>query len=260
MKKNILFTIDMIIPGLIFYFGWFLLLIGCLFTLNHALRFIILPLVMAAISVIYHFVVKSKIVKLLMIIFVYLPVGFIAFIALLSMTLSTLDIYQEDELEVKYSDAQYESHFLPTLSEVGDTEDMTYYRYEEAVIMFMWEADVLACEYSEAEYIEQKAKIEEKYVFEDEVEVSYRDYAPYVCYPYAEIDGFLFRRLEDSAEDGGEYYYYPKYVYLIGTNDETREIVYIDFYDIDLDYISSLDEFIEGDCGWKYISRARGYR
>lgn len=260
MKKNILFTIDMIIPGLIFYFGWLVLSVEHILTWNHALTFIVLPLVMTAISVVFHFAVKSKIVKLLMIIFVYLPVGFIAFVALILYNFIALGTYHDDELEVKYSDAQYESHFLPTLSEVGDTEDMTYYLYEEICLIFAWDADVLVCEYSEAEYIEQKAKIEEKYVFEDEVDVSYNDYDPYVCYPYAEIDGFLFRRLENSAEDGGEYYYYPKYVYLIGTNDETREIVYIDFYDIDLDYISSLDEFIEGDCGWKYISRARGYR
>lgn len=42
-------------------------------------------------------------------------------------------------------------------------------------------------------------------------------------------------------------------MYLIATNDATREIVYLFFFDDDLDYIEDLDEFIRNDCGWKHI-------
>ena len=115
---------------------------------------------------------------------------------------------------------------------------------------------MLVCEYGEAEYLAQKAAIEEKYVFETRIDERDDYYDQYVCYPYAEIDGFLFRRLAD--EEGAEMYSsYPKEVHIVGTNDETCEIVYLDFYDFDLDYIPDLTEFISKDCGWDAITHDR---
>jgi hypothetical protein len=157
---------------------------------------------------------------------------------------------------VKYTEARHSADFLPPLHGVGDTEDMSYYRFEEVTLIFHSEADVLVCEYGEDEYLKEKAEIEKKYVFEDEVQTCDCDYCQYVCYPYAEIDGFTFRRLED--EEGADWSHsYPKQVSVIGMNDETLEIVYIEFSDFDLDYISSFDTFIEQFCGWKYISNER---
>ena len=39
----------------------------------------------------------------------------------------------------------------------------------------------------------------------------------------------------------------------VGTNDATREIVYLATDDPERDYIEALDEYILEVCGWKYI-------
>jgi len=36
---------------------------------------------------------------------------------------------------------------------------------------------------------------------------------------------------------------------------KTYYIIYISFYDDDIDYLTSLSEFINDDCGWKYIRK-----
>ena len=46
---------------------------------------------------------------------------------------------------------------------------------------------------------------------------------------------------------------YPKSMVLIGTNDETHEIVWSYYDDDDLDWIPDPQEFLLEDCGWKYI-------
>jgi hypothetical protein len=50
-----------------------------------------------------------------------------------------------------------------------------------------------------------------------------------------------------------EEFNYPKRLMFVATNDETNEIVYLSFYDDDLDYIVSLGDFLIDDCGWKHI-------
>ena len=67
------------------------------------------------------------------------------------------------------------------------------------------------------------------------------------CDPTVELDGYFFRTL--SIEE----FNYPKRLMFVATNDETNEIVYLSFYDDDLDYIVSLGDFLSDDCGWKHI-------
>jgi hypothetical protein len=69
----------------------------------------------------------------------------------------------------------------------------------------------------------------------------------YECEPVVELDGYTFRTL--SLED----FNYPKRLMFVATNDDTKQIVYLSFYDDDLDYIVSLEEFLMDDCGWKHI-------
>ena len=69
------------------------------------------------------------------------------------------------------------------------------------------------------------------------------------CEPSAQVDGFEFRILSIEEYD----LYYPKQVILIGYSDDDYEIVYASYCDWDLDYISSLQNFIISECGWKYI-------
>ena len=258
MKNKIFFAIDLIIPIAIFIIGILLLLAGAVINLYHLLVFIVLPVVMVCISVLYYLVVESKFLKFLIILFLYVPIVLALFLAFFLFSSLSLKAYDDvDELCEKYEVVQCESDFLPEINDIGDTQSLAYYHVGRFYsIMFYSESDVLVCEYGEAEYLAQKAAIEEKYVFETRIDERNDSYDQYVCYPYAEIDGFLFRRLAD--EEGAEMYSsYPKEVHIVGTNDETREIVYLDFYDFDLDYISDFTRFIKVNCGWDAITHDR---
>ena len=253
MKKKIFFAIDLIIPVAIFILGMVLLSVGAVINLYHVLVFIVLPLVMVGVSVLYYCVVESKFLKVLIFIFLYMPVGCVVFLAFILFSSLFLNSYEGEELVEKYEAVQRESDFLPEPDEIGETQSLTYYHVGQFYsIIFYSDSYVLICEYTEAEYLQQKALLTEKYVFEYETD----EYDGNVCYPYAEINGFYFRRLAD-VEGADMYESYPKEVHIVGTNDETCEIVYLDFYDFELDYIPDLTEFISEDCGWNAITNDR---
>ena len=117
-------------------------------------------------------------------------------------------------------------------------QKLTYFSLQ---LIFTSDADYLICEYSGSEYQKQVETINETYSFQREkLSASGRSIEP-----VAEIDGYTFRLLEDIA--------YPKRLFFIATNDETHEIIYLYFCDDDLDYITSLTDFILDDCGFKHI-------
>ncbi|MBQ9085400.1 MAG: hypothetical protein IJY24_07090, partial [Clostridia bacterium] len=74
----------------------------------------------------------------------------------------------------------------------------------------------------------------------------------YTCNPFAKINDYSFRVLDINEEYGLEIDY-PKRLVIIVTNDQDNSISYTAFYDDDLDYIESLEEFLLNDCGWKHI-------
>ena len=90
--------------------------------------------------------------------------------------------------------------------------------------------------------------MEQTYVFQKEVISRYEKQ----CEPTAQIAGYTFRMVSVDGEYEEELRY-PNRMILIATNDETRELVYIAFYDSDLDVIHSLSGFITEYCGWEYI-------
>lgn len=136
----------------------------------------------------------------------------------------------------------------PVLCE-SDPVDTEYYNYNSYFgLIFHSESHVLIYKYDDEEYVETKAQLDEEYVFETHARKSCGE----VCEPTDELDGFYLRML-DTGKYPGSHLEYPKRLVLIGTNDETREIMYIAFYDFDIDYLTSLSHFVNVDCGWKYI-------
>lgn len=140
---------------------------------------------------------------------------------------------------------------------MGAPQKTESYRYVWfGYILLMRETNTLICEYSEADYEIEKTRLEEHYVFQ--TGPMQNDFPPsdspdqQFCEPIAEIDGYVFRML--SIE--GEYDYeisYPERLMFVGTNDTTREIVYLATYDFECNSIEALDEYILEVCGWKYI-------
>ena len=150
--------------------------------------------------------------------------------------------YEGNEAVQQYAISVSESKLMPELSELGNPEEIEYYNLFFAYVIFSHETDGLICTYTQEEYAIQKAQLDTTYNFQ--IEKTEDDNLPAV-----EINGYQFKLLSIDKYD----LYYPKVVVLIGYSDDANEIVYIEFYDDDLDYITSLEEFIADDCGWKYM-------
>lgn len=126
---------------------------------------------------------------------------------------------------------------FPSVDALGDYESVEYCFYtSEYGIFFDVETHALRCRYDAGEYLRQAAALEERYAFEPDAEVA--------------LDEFRFRMLAlESSED----YVYPKYLMFVAQNDAAGEIVYLYCDDDDLDYIESMEDYIRGNLGWKWI-------
>lgn len=223
----------------------FILIKGFIIDIFISVSFIRLPV---SILVGNFFLITSNMkswLKSLLCTILILALLFSSFIALLFGPFETITSYKGNRAEIKYTEFVENDPLLPQLSETGNPESVEYYDYNARIIFFFYESDTLICKYNEQDYTEQKTLLDEKYVFQTEelVELGYS------CEPTVQIDNYTFRFLSVDEYD----LYYPKEVYLIATNDTTREIAYISFYDIDLDFISDATDFINYDCGWEHI-------
>lgn len=168
---------------------------------------------------------------------------------LLFGTLEDLDHYKNAAAMEAYEEHEQLVATMPDLEELGVPEQTEYYRYDFSCLFWL-EAETLICQYSEADYMEEKARLEERYVFQEKP--FQRSYTEPLCEPTAEIDGYTFRTLSVEGTYKDEIRY-PAFLMFVGTNDAAREIVYLATDDPERDYIEALDEYILEVCGWKYI-------
>lgn len=154
--------------------------------------------------------------------------------------------YKGSKAEQQYSSLEHRNPLMPTVSELGSPIAVEYCHINFHCI-FSWERDWLISRYTPEDYEAKKAALEEYYVFQtDPISES-----GHICAPFITLDGYHFRLL--SLEDYKDALDFPKDLILIGYSDDSQEIVYLTFHDIDLDYIDDLGTFITDDCGWKYI-------
>lgn len=216
---------------------------GMILTSSFIFTFFALPLIAILLFFIILVKVKKTWAKVVMCIVVLLAslfcfVGFCGF-----QKYEIVNHYENEEVQVHY--AENSNELMPRLSELSNPQKVDYYHYEGEGFIFLWQSDSLICKYSDEEYLEQKASLEEKYVFQTDV----IKWDEHICEPTIEIDGYSFRMLSRNEYEMD----YPKDVVFIATNDETREIVYVCYNDQDRDYIESVEEFILDECGWKHI-------
>ena len=146
------------------------------------------------------------------------------------------------------SDWERHDSFFFEITDWGTPTDVEYQFYDKQVgVFFDTYAYTLICKYTDADYLVQKEHLVETYRFHSEPLSALENTIP----AEYETDGSTFHFLSFDVE---EYRLeYPKYMTILGFNDETREIVYLYFDDDDLDYISSWEQFLTSDCGWNHI-------
>jgi len=128
----------------------------------------------------------------------------------------------------------------------GEFEDVTYYHYLSTG-MFQQMAETTIIKYDEVNFQKETDKISsEKYFYEKSADVFASDPVPVFSFA-----GFNFR-LEKRTE-----YWYPKEMNFVGINEETKEIVYVHFFDFDLDSVWDFADLLDSYCGWRYVIKDR---
>lgn len=133
----------------------------------------------------------------------------------------------------EYHREKYEAEdFLP--SGFASYESVKYDRKKKILLFFFTDTMTVKVKYDDF-YNSKKNEIEEIYDFlEEPVESDMREGCYLIPVTEFEYNGFHMR----VAADGD----YPHKFGIVGYNDETKEIVYLWFYDTDFDYISAPDE------------------
>ena len=135
---------------------------------------------------------------------------------------------------------------LPWLSELEPYEDCRFNYTTRQIAIFETHSYILILEYDADTYARQKEKLKTAYSYVNENlpgETSLEEHSPEF-----ELDGFRFRAVGEDPYD------YPKYMFFVGTSDETREVAYIYFHDVDLDYLHpTVADFLREETGWKEV-------
>jgi len=143
-------------------------------------------------------------------------------------------------------------NFLPNIEEFDNSENIDYYRFRKIVLFFESNAYNLKVTYNNDEYIKEKLNLDKKYDFyEDKIVVDFLDEED-IGHKNAnfKVGDYNFRTV--ILPDEINVLSYPKEMLFVGTNDFKNEIVYIYFFDSDLDFINkTLDQFIIEECNFK---------
>ena len=136
--------------------------------------------------------------------------------------------------------------------ELSDPEEAAYHDCLRLAGMFFdTEAHALVCRYGE-DYEAQKAALEASLPFREEpLESGDPNTGEKLQFDHdLRIGGDRFRFLEPGE---GYESWFGKFCVLFVTNDETREIAFLVYDDVEVDYVTDITEFIEHDCCWKMI-------
>ena len=162
--------------------------------------------------------------------------------------------------EEVYRDSSAPSHggLLPGTLELGEPKSTVFHRYIWSGAVFQSKSYTLLCRYDEADYEAEKAALEIRYSFrtkplETESPAFKEEVA--VIEPYIWIGDDFFRVVipGDRDRDDGYLDGFYETSFFVMTNDVRHEIGYVVFQDQDMDYAEDLAEFLNEDCGWKYI-------
>ncbi len=150
------------------------------------------------------------------------------------------DINMWDNMQVTHA-------YLPTVNEIGDYTDVEFkHLHKDMSILFQSDAYILKASFTTQEFEKQISHIESKYHFQETVTSDVDKKIENDT--FFELDDFQFKLLsldEYNLE-------YPKQMVFIGVSNKNKEIAYVYYFDMDLDYIdSSFQDFLKKECGWE---------
>ena len=239
-----------LLPFLAIGLGTFLICNGTLLTPAICITYFLIPTVVITL---FWLLIGSgwktwiKTLLCLIILVVYVPVMFFAMICI---PYSSSDRYTGPEAMEQYTAVSEKIPVLPAPDTLGNPQNQVY-QYHKSSGLFLGKSHTLLCRYSPEDYAARVESLETDWVFQSEP--LYNDLDTPAIPPEFTLDGFHFRFL--SLKEESYDLWFPKYVALIGTNDETQEIgwLYWDFTDLDY-FTRDVAEFLIQDCGWKCLT------
>jgi hypothetical protein len=247
-ERIVVFFLSLVMPVLAMAYGVFGLIFRVCINRSFFLTFILLPLVTVILLALCIFSgirrrTKAVLSVLLLLFFV------VAFLnGVLFGVFARMHHYQNEKVASHYAAVTEENELMPSVDDVGQPTKMEYYDVFTKYFCFFAGADYLICRYDAEEYALKKKQLEENYIFQTETMDSYG----YLCEPSEEVDGYYFRVLSTKGEYE-PFVDYPWYMTLIGYSDEKQEIIYLSYGNTDIDYHTSLSEFLYEECAWKQV-------
>lgn len=249
--QKIAFAISCILPVGLLLLSVLLLLGDAVLNRTFLLGYFILPvsvILLLKLTIFSNLKVLAKVFISMLLLF-FLAVGFFFITTVGKMEL--VSRYQNEEAIENYARIDSEYSCMPSLNDVGNPVMLEYLDYfSQQMIYFVVDVNALKCTYDASEYAKEKDSLEDNFFFQVEPVSAHE----YIVEPTAEIDGYTFRMLSFRGEYENKLDY-PKYMMFVATNDVTKEIIYLHYADVDLDFIENLSDFILYDCGWRHIRK-----
>lgn len=247
-ERLIAFILSMVLPVLAMAYGTFGLIFHVCINRSFFLTFILFPLVTVGLLALFifsdlRFRVKGTLLGLLLLIFVMSYLNGVLFGVFVRM-----HRYQNDKVPAHYTSVTEENKLMPSVDGIGHPIKTEYYDVLTKYFCFFAHADYLICHYNSEEYALQKKQMDANYIFQTETMVS----CDHPCEPSEEVDGYQFHVLSTKGEYE-PFVDYPWYITLIAYNDEKQEIVYLSYSNTDIDYLTSLSDFLHEECGWSQV-------
>lgn len=159
------------------------------------------------------------------------------------------DVYKGIESIKEYNESlppkEYRDIYRPYIETdgYGEFEEIVHYHYLSTGIFYQHsETEIIKYDEEnfkkEVERINSKMSFYEKAVEKDE---------PVPVFTFEDFDF----RLEKKDS------WYPREMYFVGINEETKEIAYVKFSDYDLDSVFDFCELLINDCGWSFVIKDR---
>ena len=247
-RQKVGFCAAALLPTIWLLLGLLMVLGGSVFTLSFILAHLLVPVL--TIALLYRAIRRNE-YALDRIVFSILILAGAFILAIFLMTSGHFSIYDhakgQDALDLYEKDIGHYD-LMPEATDLGNPEQIEYhYFFNQIATFFDSDCYTLICSYSPDDYATMTAELEDRYTFHTEpLDAGETDLPPLYT-----LDGYEFRFLEMHTDT--YHLMYPKTMILIGTNDETHEIVWSCYDDDDLDYIPDPERFLLEDCGWKYI-------
>ena len=242
IRLTILITIS-IVPIALIIKGIIRLIGGELITFPFIILFFLSPIliIIGSLYLIRNNTISTG-VKTFLCIIMIIVLSVFTFFVIMFGTIKELKTFKNVQAEDKYNNTTFNAcSYMPTLADIGNYSDINYYEFQSHNIICSPISNTLITKYDEEEYEIKKQDLILKYVFQTEpinkAEAS------------AIIGDYEFKMLSPDEHCD----YYPKHIRFVATNDKTNEIVHINFYNVELDYIDSMENFLLTECGFKYI-------